>query len=93
MELKEKTLAQRVADLEAMQKQLAEELGRASEDRKAEIQQKQATLMQDLQRASQELAASKEQVKQAVARSNPKDIVDIVITEPITLRVIEAESK
>lgn len=93
MELKEKTLAQRVADLEAMQKQLAEELGRASDDRKAELQQKQTAVMQDLQRASQDLAASKEQVKQAVARSNPKDIVDIVITEPITLRVIEAESK
>ncbi|MBS0266436.1 MAG: serine protease, partial [Planctomycetes bacterium] len=39
------------------------------------------------------VAVATEQVKKATAAANPTDIVDIVVTEPITVRVLPAEKK
>jgi hypothetical protein len=39
------------------------------------------------------LAAAKERLKQATAVAQPRDIVDIVVSEPIAIRVKPAESK
>ena len=39
------------------------------------------------------LAAAVEQVKQATARAQPQDIVDLLVTEPVVLRVLPTETK
>ena len=43
--------------------------------------------------AAMSVAAAAEQVKQATAAANPTDIVDIVVSEPIAIRVTPAEKK
>ncbi len=39
------------------------------------------------------LNAAAEKVKQATQRAQPRDIVDIVVSEPIAIRVKPAEAK
>jgi hypothetical protein len=43
--------------------------------------------------AAAALAAAKDRLKKAKDSANPKDIVDIVVSEPIAIRVLPAEKK
>ena len=52
-----------------------------------------ATLKTKQQAATAALVAAVEQVKQATQKAQPKDIVDIVVSEPIAIHVKPAETK
>ncbi len=76
---------QRVADLKQQLQEWDETTadGNAASER-AELQ----TLIQDAEAA---VKAAQQQVQSATTRSQPKDIADIVVTEPIVLEVVPAE--
>jgi hypothetical protein len=84
---------QEIMALEAEAKKLAEESGAASVERKMEIEQLAAAVAEKQKAAQAALAAAAEQVKKATDAAQPKDIVDIVVSQPIAIRVKPAESK
>lgn len=82
---------QEVMALDAESKKLAEAASPAAVENKEEAQKAVAAIMARQKAAAAALAAAKEQVKQATAAAQPRDIVDIVVSEPITIRVKPAE--
>jgi hypothetical protein len=90
--------AQRVARevaaaLEAEQKKLAEAAGAAPAETKAQAEQAVAAVAERQKQATAALAAAEEKLKQAAAAAQPSDIADIVVTEPVVVRVKPAEAK
>ncbi|HAC91840.1 MAG TPA: hypothetical protein DCF63_14615 [Planctomycetaceae bacterium] len=53
----------------------------------------QAPIEQDLKEAEADLTTAENELKVAIARSQPQDIADIVVTRPFTLEVVKAEEK
>lgn len=74
-------------------KKLESDVASAGAETKAALDANIAALKTKQQAASAALAAAKEQVKQATQKAQPKDIVDIVVSEPIAIHVKPAESK
>ncbi len=85
-------LAQNVADenakrLESEVKTIQEQLTAVAADQKAATEQKLAELKMQLQTAQNEAKAAADRVKTATERAKAKDTVDIVVSEPIRIRV------
>jgi hypothetical protein len=78
---------------EAEAKRLAEETKTASADQQGTADQAIAEAAAKQKAAAAALAAANEQLKQATAAAAPKDIADIVVTEPIAIRIKPAETK
>jgi hypothetical protein len=76
-----------VTTLEAESKKLAEEAKTAPADKKEAADKAVADVTTRLKAASAALTAADAQLKQATATAQPRDIVDIVVSEPITIRV------
>jgi hypothetical protein len=76
------------------------EVGKITEEIKAAAVEAQAALKAELETltarqkaASDAVTAAMQQVKAAADRAQPRDIVDIVVSEPIAIRVKPSESK
>lgn len=74
-------------------KKLAEQLQAATAETKAEIEQAIEAIKGKQKAAEAALAAATEQLKRATQIASPVDIVDIVVSEPISIRVKPVESK
>jgi hypothetical protein len=65
----------------------------ATPEQKAAADKALAEITEKQKAAQAALAAATEKLKQATAVAQPRDIVDIVVAEPITIRVQPAEAK
>ena len=84
---------QLVMALDVEAKQLAEVTTTATPEAQAQTEKSKAEMTEKQKVAATALAAAVEKLKQATAIAQPQDIVDIVVTEPIALRIKPAESK
>jgi hypothetical protein len=84
---------QELMALEAEAKRLAEEAKTASVEQKGEADRAAAEAAAKQKAAAAAVAAATEQVKKATAAAAPKDIADIVVSEPIAIRIKPAETK
>lgn len=82
-----------VAALDAEAKKLADEAKAAPPEKKPEADQAVEAVAAKQKAAAAALAAAVEQVKRATAAAQPQDIVDIVVSEPIAIRIKPAEKK
>ncbi len=64
----------------------------ATESSKAQVEQSLATAVARQQAAATALAVAAEKVKQATAQAEPKDTVDIVVSQPISIHVKPVEA-
>jgi hypothetical protein len=74
-------------------KKLAGELQAATVEQKPEIEQAIKDADAKQKAAALAVTAAAEQLKKATALASPKDIVDIVVSKPIAIRVKPAETK
>ncbi len=84
---------QELKSLEAEAAKVAELAKAAPAEKKAEADKAVAEVTAKKNAAAAALAAAVEQVKRATGAAQPRDIVDIVVSEPIAIRVKPAESK
>jgi hypothetical protein len=89
-----------LADAEREVTELAEEADRlaevaktVSEEARAEAQQAAAEAQMRHQKAVAKAEAANQRLKVATEQAQPKDIVDIIVSEPISIRVHPAEEK
>ncbi len=80
------------AELETQLKQAVETAQAAPADQKPESEQVVADLTARLKAANERVAAAEAQLKRATEVAQPRDIVDIVVTEPIAIRIQPAEA-
>ena len=92
-EVAKRQAEQMVMALDAESKKLAEVAATATPEAQAETEKSKTEIAEKQKAAAAALAAADEKLKQATAIAQPQDIVDIVTTEPIALRVKPAESK
>jgi hypothetical protein len=88
-----KKLEQTAAVAAAEAQRLSEIAAAASTESKADAQQSANKASQEHQAILAEVAEATKRVQAAVAASKPKDIVDIIVSEPITICVKPAVSK
>ena len=88
-----KKAVQELMDLESESKRLTEEAKAAPAETKAEKDQAVEAVAAKQKAAQATVAATAERLKQATATAAPRDIVDIVVSEPISIRVKPAETK
>ena len=74
-------------------KKLADEAKAAPADKKAEADKAVAAVAARQKAAASTLAAAAEELKKATEAAQPRDIVDIVVSEPIAIRVKPVETK
>jgi hypothetical protein len=82
--------------LEAETKELTESAKIATDEQKPEIEKSLQSAAAKQKSAEAAVKVAEKQVKSATAKAKPKDIVDIVVSTPITIRVQpakEAEKK
>ena len=72
-------------------KTLAESAKSAAEDAKAAADQTAAAAAEKQKAAEAAVAAADKQLKDATAKAQPKDIVDIIVSTPISIRVTPTE--
>ena len=73
--------------------QLAEAVKTATDAQKAELTKSAEAAVAKQQRAEQAVTAAKKRLQLATNNAKPKDIVDIVVSHPISIRVQPAEKK
>lgn len=84
---------QEVMALVAEAKKVADEAKAAPAEKKPEFDKAIAGIAERQKTAATALASAAEQLKQATAAAQPRDIVDIVVSEPIAIRVKPAATK
>lgn len=84
---------QDVMTLDAESKKLTDLAAAATPEQKPEADKMVADVAEKQKAATAALATAVEQLRQATATAQPSDIVDIVVAEPITIRVKPAEAK
>lgn len=84
---------QEVKALEAEVKKVASDAQNAPPPKKEQMTKTLATVNARMKAANDALNATKQQLNQAKAAAEPRDIVDIVVCEPITIRVKPVEKK
>jgi hypothetical protein len=84
---------QAVASLESEVKKLAEAAKSAAGEEKLKVDAAIKTLAAKQKALVAAVAAAAKRVKVATDQAKPKDIVDIIVSEPIAIRVIPAETK
>ncbi|MBI1348239.1 serine protease [bacterium] len=80
-------------DLDAEVKQLTATADATETDQQAEAKAAVDAATARLKAATEAVAKATEQLKRATEIAQPKDIVDIVVSEPIAIRILPAESK
>jgi hypothetical protein len=84
---------QAVASLESEAKKLAEAAESAAGEEKLKVDAAIKTLAATQKTLAAAVDAAAKRVKVATDQAKPKDIVDIIVSEPIAIRVIPAETK
>jgi hypothetical protein len=92
-EVAQRKAEQELQAIEAEVKKLAEAAQAAAGENKAAADQALEAARVKQKAAAAAVVAAAEQVKKATAAANPTDIVDIVVSEPIAIRVTPAEKK
>ncbi len=92
-EAKQKDAQAEVARLSAEVEQLLSQSKQAEGDEKAKAENAHRDAVQKHKAADAALKAVTRQVAAATARAKPKDIVDIIVSKPIAIRVKPAEKK
>jgi hypothetical protein len=72
---------------------LAKEVTTAAADQKAEAQQAAQALAEKKKAADAALATAAKRLQDAKKQSQPNDIVDIIVSEPIAIRIKPAGTK
>jgi len=80
-------------ELEAKAKSLAEAATTVSEDKTAEAQKAAQEAAEQHKSATAAVAAADKQLKDATSKAQPQDIVDIISSTPIRIRIKPAEKK
>uniref|UniRef100_A0A7C2NUU3 Uncharacterized protein n=1 Tax=Schlesneria paludicola TaxID=360056 RepID=A0A7C2NUU3_9PLAN len=91
-EAAQKQAEQELQARDAEVKQRMDELQAAAEETRDAAQKAVDEAVARQKAAQAALTAARERVKTATQTAQPRDIVDIVVTEPITLRVQPAET-
>ncbi len=86
-----KQAKQQVETLAAAAGKLADDARTASKEKKAEADRLASEAAEKQKAAQAAVVAAEKRLKDVTARSQPKDIVDIVVSTPITIRVKPAE--
>lgn len=81
----------KVDELSQEAQELADLAKSAMPEQKADIQKTAAEATAQLKKAEQELKQAEAKLKAATNKAKPKDIVDIIVSEPISIRVNAAE--
>lgn len=89
----EKAIAAIEAEVKQAMELAASAGAAATPEQKATADKALAEITEKQKAAQAALAAATEKLKQATAVAQPRDIVDIVVAEPITIRVQPAEAK
>ncbi|MDB5340476.1 MAG: hypothetical protein JWN70_6095 [Planctomycetaceae bacterium] len=92
-ELAKKKAEEEAAAIDAEVKKLAEEAKAAATEKKAEADKAVEAVTVRQKTATAALTAAVEKLKQATQAAQPVDIVDIVVSEPIAIRVKPAGTK
>jgi hypothetical protein len=79
--------------IEADLKKAMDEVNAAEADKKAAAESTVQAITERQKTATAGLAAAQELLKKATEVAQPRDIVDIVVSEPIAIRVLPAEAK
>ena len=79
--------------LAATAKELAEAAKTATDDQKVQAEKAAQDAATKQQSAEAAVAAADKQLQEATAKTQPKDIVDIVVSTPIAIRVKPVEKK
>jgi len=82
-----------VKELEAEVKKVATEAQKAPTAKKEQMTKALAAVNAKMKAASDALNATKQQLNQVKEAAKPRDIVDIVVCEPFTIRVKPVEKK
>jgi hypothetical protein len=88
-----KKMALEVKALEAELKKVSTEAETAPAEKKEKAIKTVSVMNARMKAATVALNATKEQLKKATEASQPRDIADIVVTEPITIRIKPSEKK
>ncbi|NND99999.1 MAG: serine protease [Pirellulaceae bacterium] len=89
----QKVIQQEVADLAAEVKRLAGEVKSASATAKAELEKKFQVATAEKKSADAALAAATKKLAAATKLAQQKDIADIMVSQPIAIRVLPGETK
>ncbi|MCG6156566.1 serine protease [Rubinisphaera margarita] len=81
----------KTAELQAQEQAATEKLKAAAEDAKPELEKSLAQLKTSRTAGEAEIKAIEKRLQDATRKAAPKDIVDIVVTPPIKIRVTPAE--
>ena len=92
-ELAKKKAEEEAAAIEAEAKKLTEEAKAAAAEKKTEADKAVEAVTVRQKAAAAAVAAAVEKLKQATQVAQPRDIVDIVVSEPIAIRVKPAGTK
>jgi hypothetical protein len=92
-EVTHKKAMQELMAIEAELKKLTEAAAAAATDAKPEADKAVVAATEKQKAATAAVAAAAEQVKKATANAQPRDIVDIVVSEPIAIRVNPTDKK
>jgi len=84
---------QEAAEVTKEAERLAQGAATAAEDQKAEAEKAVQAFAEKKKAADAALAAAAKRVQEATTQAQPKDIVDIIVSEPIAIRVKAAETK
>ena len=87
VEAKTKKMMLEVKDLEAEAKKIANEAQVAPADKKDQMVKAVAMVTAKMKAATDALNVTKGQLEKAAETAKPKDIADIIVSEPITIRV------
>jgi seryl-tRNA synthetase len=82
-----------VKTLEAEVKKVAGDVQAAPPAKKEQMVKAMAAVNAKMKAATEALNATKDQLKRATEAAQPRDIADIVVCEPITIRVKPMEKK
>jgi seryl-tRNA synthetase len=88
-----KRAQKKATELDAEARKLAKAVQSATADKKAAAQKASAAAKAAHKAATAAVRTADRQLKAAQKKAAPKDIVDIVVTKPITVRVKPAEKK
>jgi seryl-tRNA synthetase len=93
VEAASKKMALEVKALEAELKKVTSEAETAPAEKKEKAIKTVGVMNAKMKAATVALNATNEQLKKATEAAQPRDIADIVVTEPITIRIKPAEKK
>ncbi|MCZ2341521.1 MAG: hypothetical protein LC104_06955 [Bacteroidales bacterium] len=88
-----KKMLAEVKSLEAVVKQVSADVQAAPPMKKDETKKRLETVTKKMKAATTELTAAQKELEQAKAAAKPRDIADIMVCEPFTIRVLPVEKK